>query len=97
MSDHERIFLEQPGAPDRCWCQDDAFEGGGIAFIRADISASQLAEERNNALESAAMRIEKIIADMQALEKFNRSYALRIAALALADIRALKDVSINGR
>ncbi|MCM2453372.1 hypothetical protein [Agrobacterium vitis] len=51
---------------------------------------TELADARNKALEEAAMRIEKIISDMHALEKFNRSYALRIAALALADIRAMK-------
>ncbi|MGV1913576.1 hypothetical protein G6K96_21800 [Agrobacterium vitis] len=97
MSDHERIFLEKPGAPDRCWCQDDVFEDGGIEFIRADIVASQLADARNKALEAAAACVESRIEDMRELDKFNRSYALRITALALADIRALKDVSINGR
>lgn len=47
-------------------------------------------DARAKALEEAAMRVVKLISDMQALEKFNRSYALRMTALAAKDIRALQ-------
>lgn len=60
---------------DKCW---------GDEIIASEKDA------RAKALEEAAMRVDKLISDMQALEKFNRSYALRMTALASKDIRALQ-------
>lgn len=37
MVDHERIWLEPAGAPDRCWCQDNQWGEEGVEYIRADL------------------------------------------------------------
>lgn len=63
-----------------------------IARLRTLLSEAEQREKgaRAKALEEAAMRVDKLISDMQGLEKFNRSYALRMTALAAKDIRALQ-------
>ncbi|WP_027488491.1 hypothetical protein [Allorhizobium undicola] len=89
MTDHERIYLEQPRALVRCWCQDNVFDGGGIEYVRADIVAAQLAEARNNALEEAAKVAEDegvTSADLTSL-----GACLRDGRIAAA-IRAMKEM-----
>ncbi|AYC99994.1 hypothetical protein [Neorhizobium sp. NCHU2750] len=36
-TEHERIWLEPPGAPDRCWCQDNVWGDEAVEFVRVDL------------------------------------------------------------
>ncbi len=38
--DHDRIWLEPAGAPDRCWCSDNQWGDEGIEYVRADLAQS---------------------------------------------------------
>lgn len=35
MTEHERIWLEPAGAPDRCWCQDNQWGEEGVEYVLA--------------------------------------------------------------
>ncbi|MEI3803116.1 hypothetical protein V6R85_01220 [Agrobacterium sp. CCNWLW32] len=35
MTEHERIWLEPAGAPDRCWCQDNQWGDEGVEYVLA--------------------------------------------------------------
>lgn len=35
--DHERVWLEPAGAPDRCWCEDNQWGDDGVEYVRADL------------------------------------------------------------
>ena len=35
MIEHERIWLEPAGAPDRCWCQDNQWGDDGVEYVLA--------------------------------------------------------------
>ena len=34
-AEHERIWLEPAGAPDRCWCQDNQWGDEGVEYVLA--------------------------------------------------------------
>lgn len=43
--EHDRIWLEPAGAPDRCWCQDNQWGDDGIEYVRADLAATEASKE----------------------------------------------------
>jgi hypothetical protein len=51
--DHDRIWLEPEGAPDRCWCQDDVWEDG-VEYIRADLVTKLVEAEHTRCANIAA-------------------------------------------
>lgn len=56
-AEHERIWLEPAGAPDRCWCQDNQWGDEGVEYVLASTLDGAHAEEN---------RIRTIALDMQA-------------------------------
>ncbi len=47
MTEHERIWLEPAGAPDRCWCQDNQWGEEGVEYVLAStIESLQRENER---------------------------------------------------
>lgn len=36
-TEHERIWLEPAGAPDRCWCQDNVWGDEAVEYVRFDL------------------------------------------------------------
>jgi len=50
MSEHERIWLEPAGAPDRCWCHENVWGDEAIEYVRL----SALDEEREQLRLAAA-------------------------------------------
>ncbi|WP_312619145.1 hypothetical protein [Agrobacterium pusense] len=47
-AEHERIWLEPAGAPDRCWCQDNQWGDDGVEYFLA--SALESLRRENEAL-----------------------------------------------
>lgn len=47
MTEHERIWLEPAGAPDRCWCQDNQWGDEGVEYVLASTFESL---QRENAV-----------------------------------------------
>lgn len=47
-AEHERIWLEPAGAPDRCWCQDNQWGEEGVEYFLA--SALESLRRENEAL-----------------------------------------------
>ncbi|WP_107340933.1 hypothetical protein [Agrobacterium pusense] len=47
-AEHERIWLEPAGAPDRCWCQDNQWGDEGVEYFLA--SALESLRRENEAL-----------------------------------------------
>lgn len=45
IKDHDRIWLEPAGAPDRCWCSDNQWGDEGIEYVRADLLRSAQASQ----------------------------------------------------
>lgn len=47
-AEHERIWLEPAGAPDRCWCQDNQWGDEGVEYVLA--STLESLQRENEAL-----------------------------------------------
>jgi hypothetical protein len=37
--DHDRIWLEPKGAPDRCWCEDNVWGEEAVEYVLVDLVA----------------------------------------------------------
>lgn len=54
-AEHERIWLEPAGAPDRCWCQDNQWGDEGVEYVLA--STLESLQRENEELTSGIKRL----------------------------------------
>jgi hypothetical protein len=59
MADHERIWLEPKGAPDRCWCQDNQWGDEGVEYVRA--TEIEALRRENQELRADCQRKDKLL------------------------------------
>lgn len=78
-AEHERIWLEPAGAPDRCWCQDNQWGDEGVEYVLASTLDGSQAEEN---------RLRAIALDMQA----GYREATARAEAAEAEVKRLNDM-----
>lgn len=71
-AEHERIWLEPAGAPDRCWCQDNQWGDEGVEYVLASTLESlqreneELVSRANEAVEAAnALQVRADIAEAE--------------------------------
>jgi hypothetical protein len=57
MTEHERIWLEPAGAPDRCWCQDNHWGHEGIEYVLA--STLESLQRENEELRNLDYRLKQ--------------------------------------
>ncbi len=77
-AEHERIWLEPAGAPDRCWCQDNQWGDEGVEYVLASTLDGSQAEEK---------RLRTIALDMQA----GYREAIARAEAAEAEVKRLRE------
>lgn len=56
MSEHQRIWLEPVGAPDRCWCSDNQWDEDGVEYVLAsdaNVTIKGLEADRDAAIDRA--------------------------------------------
>lgn len=61
--EHERIWLEPAGAPDRCWCEDNQWGGEGVEYIRRDIHEAALLSAKRVGMETMSPLVERAFRD----------------------------------
>lgn len=77
-AEHERIWLEPAGAPDRCWCQDNQWGEEGVEYVLASTLDGAHAEEN---------RLRAIALDMQA----GYREAIARAEAAEAEVKLIRE------
>jgi phage gp46-like protein len=86
-AEHERIWLEPAGAPDRCWCQDNQWGDDGVEYVRVSTLKSLQREKdaRRVALEEAA-KVVDVAAEKTPWEQ--RRNSLKRAAKAIRKLQS---------
>lgn len=61
-AEHERIWLEPAGAPDRCWCQDNQWGDEGVEYVLAStLESLQRENEELNAWKAGVLAAAHLI------------------------------------
>ena len=75
-SEHERIWLEPAGAPDRCWCQDNQWGEEGVEYVLASTLESlqreneELRQDRDRTARNRDMWKGQVERQADSLSKF---------------------------
>ena len=75
-TEHERIWLEPAGAPDRCWCQDNQWGDEGVEYVLASTLESlqreneELRQDRDRTARNRDMWKGQVERQSDSLSKF---------------------------
>ena len=84
MTEHERIWLEPAGAPDRCWCQDNQWGDEGVEYVLA--STLESLQRENETIDALECALQAAVARAEAAEAENEELREK-AALHSADAK----------
>lgn len=89
-AEHERIWLEPAGAPDRCWCQDNQWGEEGVEYVLA--STLESLQRENEELRKDKDHIAAEKAGIAKNAHNNVDYWKSQAEAAEAEIERLKTI-----
>ncbi|KGE79673.1 hypothetical protein [Agrobacterium pusense] len=87
-AEHERIWLEPAGAPDRCWCQDNQWGDEGVEYVLA--STLESLQRENETLRQDRDHIAAEKAGIAKNSHNNVDYWKSQAEAAEAEVKRLK-------